>query len=771
MTELMKRGLMAGGAAALLSMMMTPQALAEPVNVAERKGALAGASIFLSPGHGWLWDGERKRWSTQRGLSHGVIEDHSNAEAVMQFLVPYLENAGANVYTARERCMNTNEVVLRPGDAGVKAGDAWDLAYVPGSSGGSQLHASSTEGGGSFVEYTPEIPEDGFYAVYTWYAPVPGGKTNEAARHVIRHSGGETLWVQNQNHDHSTWKYLGTYHFEAGRNGAVTIENKASGEGTTTVAGAVRFGGGMGTVIRGGATSGKPRWEESGLYHAEYLGFTPHEDTRRFNSVSAMPMWAEWEAEPHEMGKSIYVSWHTNASGNNARGMSTFVYGPNSWGALTDFTGFPGGRELAIVVHDKVMDFVDPHYEPGWRDIGVICRWLGEVNPRNNSKMPAALFEYGFHDQPDDAAMILDPQFRRSAARATMHGIIQFYAEYMDGFDVATTPPETPVALAAVVKEGKAQLSWQAPPDSTTNPTAGDAAVSYRVYTSRNGKGFDDGRDVVGTLTEIDLPTDGSTLFVRVSAVNQGGESWPGETLAVRSGGSRGLLIVNSFDRLDRGLNLNQRGNERGILSKMNTFDYSIQHAHAAAAAGWAVDSTSNEALADGAVKLEDYDVVLWILGQEKGESVTASREHDLFEAYLNSGGRVFVSGSELVSTSAEKSFLRAILPAQTLAGGDSGSRTVKGAEGTPFAGLSFTLDDGTGRTYPVQTPDVLSGNAAFVYTDGNAGAGIAMEGKLVYLGFPFEAINEEAQRAELMARALRLLAGGGNDAASAERY
>lgn len=771
MTRLMKRGLLAGGAAALLSTMMTAQAHAEPANAAERKGALAGASIFLSPGHGWLWDGERKRWSTQRGLSHGVIEDHSNAEAVMQFLVPYLENAGATVYTARERCMNTNEVILRPGDVGVKAGDAWDLAYVPGSSGGSQLHASSNEAGGSLVEYTPEIPEDGFYAVYTWYTPVPGGKTNEAAQYVIRHSGGETLWIQNQNHDHSTWKYLGTYYFEAGGNGAVTVENNATGEGTTTVAGAVRFGGGMGSVILGGATSGKPRWEESALYHVQYMGYTPHQDTRRFNSVSAMPMWAEWESEPHEMGKSIYVSWHTNASGNNARGMSTFIYGPNSWGALTDFTGFPGGRELAIVVHDKVMKFIDPHFEPGWRDIGVICRWLGETNPRNNSKMPAALFEYGFHDQPDDAAMILDPQFRRSAARATTHGIIQFYAEHMDGFDISTTPPETPVALAAVVKDGKAHLSWQAPPDSSTNPIAGDAAVSYRVYTSRNGKGFDNGRDVEGMTAELELPSDGSPLFVRVSAVNEGGESWPGETLAVGGDGSRGLLIVNGFDRLDSGLNLNENGNQRGFLHKMNTFDYAIQHANAAAAAGWTIDSASNEALADGSVRLDDYDVVLWILGQEKGETVTASPEHDLVEAYLNSGGRLFVSGSELVNEAAEKRFLGAILPAGSQVGADSGSRTITGAEDTPFAGLSFTLDDGTGRTYPVQAPDVLPGEAAFVYTDGSAGAGIAMEGKLVYLGFPFEAINEEAQRAELMARALRYLAGGGDDAASAERY
>ena len=67
-------------------------------NPGQPQGALSGKTVFLSPGHGWYYSDTLGRWATQRGNNFGLIEDHSNGEAVLQHLVRYLHNAGANVW-------------------------------------------------------------------------------------------------------------------------------------------------------------------------------------------------------------------------------------------------------------------------------------------------------------------------------------------------------------------------------------------------------------------------------------------------------------------------------------------------------------------------------------------------------------------------------------------------------------------------------------------------------------------------------------------------
>src|SRR5690606_4911313 len=116
----------------------------EPPNPGQPRGALSGASIFLSPGHGWFLS-SRGTWSTQRGVSHGIIEDFSNAEAVLQYLVPYLWNAGARVYTTRERSLNPNMVIVDDGDPGFTTTGSWTSDYVPGAYNGRHLRVKTTD--------------------------------------------------------------------------------------------------------------------------------------------------------------------------------------------------------------------------------------------------------------------------------------------------------------------------------------------------------------------------------------------------------------------------------------------------------------------------------------------------------------------------------------------------------------------------------------------------------------------------------------------------
>jgi len=743
-------------------------------------GSLTGATVFLSPGHGWYYSEKLGKWTTQRSNSFGVLEDHSNGEAVLQMLTKYLWNAGADVVTTRERDMQTNMVVVEPGVPGYSQTGDWAIENTPAASGAEQRSAATVAGAPTATAtFAPEIPEAGEYAVYVRHSPSTSGDTTTDAAIVVNHTGGATTWTQDQNHDGYTWRYIGTFHFDAGRSverGSVVVTNSGDGFGRV-VADAVRFGGGMGDVPDGPGVSGKPRWEESGYYYAKFMGFDPALETRDYNTVSAMPLYSEWEAEEWEAGRCIYVSWHSNAHNTQARGLFSFVYGPNSWGELTEFEGYPGGVELVNAVHDEIANDIVKSYDPNWRIGPKVCRWLGETNPRYNGKMPAALFEMGFFDNPDDAAYILDPKFRQIVSRAIYQGIVKYYTQNVDGFDVPTLIPETPTHVHVVTDfKGDAALRWREPAYDAGDGLLGDPALDYRVYRSSNGKGWDNGIAVDGTELSLAGMADGEIVYLRVAASNAGGESLPSETVVVRTTekGRSEVLIVNGFDRLDAGMNLpGESGERRGILAKMNTFDYCIQHADAIASTGRHFDCASNEAVEAGLVDLKGYKSVVWILGKEseKDECFSAI-ERRAVRDFTARGGGLFVSGahvaSDLSRTDDGRAFLRDVLGAELVVG-DAVADVATGGPGSMFEGLGF-LDFGDAKlaAYPVPGCDVIApagqASAALVYSgEGTSSTTAAVQFAgarhgAVYLAFPFETIEDARKRASLMSRALHFV-------------
>jgi hypothetical protein len=79
------------------------------------RGALSGKTIYLSPGHGWTYKASAS-WYSQRGKTHGVVEDMSNADGIRQFLLPYLWAAGAQVMPVRELDQQTEMQILDNAD-------------------------------------------------------------------------------------------------------------------------------------------------------------------------------------------------------------------------------------------------------------------------------------------------------------------------------------------------------------------------------------------------------------------------------------------------------------------------------------------------------------------------------------------------------------------------------------------------------------------------------------------------------------------------------
>jgi hypothetical protein len=73
---------------------------------------LYGRHIALWNSHGWYYENSLHRWEWQRARNFQVVEDIYPTSYVLQYLVPMLENAGANAFLPRERDVNTNEVIV-----------------------------------------------------------------------------------------------------------------------------------------------------------------------------------------------------------------------------------------------------------------------------------------------------------------------------------------------------------------------------------------------------------------------------------------------------------------------------------------------------------------------------------------------------------------------------------------------------------------------------------------------------------------------------------
>ena len=124
----------------------------------------------------------------------------------------------------------------------------------------------------AFAQWIPRIPETGKYAVYVTYQTLPGSVSD--AKYLVFHKGGVTEFLVNQQIGGGTWVYLGTFEFDKGTNdyGMVVLSNESRQKGVVC-ADAVRFGGGMGNISRGGKTSGLPRYLEGARYAAQWSGF------------------------------------------------------------------------------------------------------------------------------------------------------------------------------------------------------------------------------------------------------------------------------------------------------------------------------------------------------------------------------------------------------------------------------------------------------------------------------------------------------------------
>jgi hypothetical protein len=217
-------------------------------------------------------------------------------------------------------------------------------------------------------------------------------------------------------------------------------------------------------------------------------------------------------------------------------------------------------------------------------------------------------------------------------------------------------------------------------------------------------------------------------------------------------------------------------GNDRWAAEPMVENPRAIGHdftvAHGTAIAELGFDSVANEAVVDGDVALDDYEVVLWVLGEESEVDRTFDAlEQPAVADYLGGGGALMVSGAELgfdlveLGAAEDAAFMLDVLRAGYA--GDDAATVVVGSGTGPFADVG-PLQFYTPADQDIGFPDVLapagastvvlqylggSGSAAAVAFDGN--------GRTIVFGFPFESIDNASDRALVMERSLAFLRGG----------
>ncbi len=554
---------------------------------------LEGNHIALWQSHGRYYRQEKDDWYWQRPRLFCTTEDLFSQTFVVPFIIPMLQNAGAVVFTPRERDYQTHEVIV-DNDQPHKNGNylesfkriqkklKWQKAEGHGFAQYKTVYESCdspfTDGTARYVptvsspkdegiaQWIPNIPEEGKYAVYVTY-PTCKDAVDDAT-YTVHHKGGTTQFKVNQQMGGGTWVYLGTFEFDEGEHnyGMVSLSNLSRHKGVIS-ADAVRFGGGMGNIVPEGHNgsvrpSGLPRWAEAAKYSVQWYGFPyrihtePFGDNDYNNDINARSAAINYlsggsvtnptREDGLKVPLDISVAFHTDA------GVKTDDAFVGSLGVyMTDFNeGKTGAGMDRYVSRDLISmfltNFTTDLKKYNWQVRQLWNRNYGEARA---PMPPACILEMLSHQNFADMRMAYDPHFKFDLSRSVYKTIVKYIATlYKRDYVIQPLPVEN-FSITLNEAQHTATLSWS-PVDDPLEPTA--KAKEYIIYTQRGHHSFDNGIIVKGTSHTIELNPNIVYSF-KITALNEGGESFPSETLScgISSNNKGTVLVVNAFSRLE----------------------------------------------------------------------------------------------------------------------------------------------------------------------------------------------------------------------------
>ncbi|MBP7460865.1 MAG: M23 family metallopeptidase, partial [Candidatus Delongbacteria bacterium] len=330
-------------------------------------------------------------------------------------------------------------------------------------------------------------------------------------------------------------------------------------------------------------------------------------------------------------------------------------------------------------------------------------------------------------------------------------------------------PPQAPTLLGVLNtdRQKSVRVMWRKNPESDI--------LGYRLYYALNTQMLSWAQAADESILTCDMdafifhspaefvkPTLQNTYFFYLTAVDSSGNESVRSDIYARSSLTDGtglpqILIVDGFDRYGGSGSWQQA-----------THSFAASYFSAVTTARDAVIScVSHSAVADSLVGLESFDYVIWFAGdQSTAEKTFTPEEQSRIIEYLEQGGRLVVSGSEIGwdldrthsrSTPSDTLFYRHYLKARLVDDGNLNMTQVAGIDGTPFQSLAMTI----GQIYPEDFPDdvdPVNGSQAILhynYSRGASGqprqAGVAYRGRfgsgerqggVVYLAFPLETVS-----------------------------
>lgn len=721
---------------------------------------MSGRHLAIWPSHGRYFSQTLGRWTWQRPQLFTTVEDMMSTGFVLQYLVPMLENSGAYVMLPRERDTSPIEIIIDNDpcctsrnlgryeehgdweDAGQGFADTTEIltrTENPFMAGTARMASCSKESGAS-VLWIPDIPERGEYAVYISYRSLPN--STSSALYKVHHLGGESSFAVNQKIGGGTWIYLGTFEFDKGTGGYVELscsvpEGRKFIKGTYVCADAVKIGGGMGNIARSApddslsapATSGLPRYAEAARYWLQWAGmdttiFCQHrfEDDYRDDLFSR----GDWvgfmsggsSSNPGKPGRGIpfdlTFAFHSDAGvtpcDSTIGTLVIYTRTNERENRLPDGEDRLTGREFADIVQSQVVHDIRSCIDSSWTRRQI---WDRAYRESRTPPTPTILLESFSHQNFADMRLALDPSFRFILSRAIYKGMLKYLSNrYGCAYAVQPLPVR---AFSAMLTDSLAvDLSWL-PRTDDIEPTA--VPSQYKVYTRTDDGAFDSGQ-VVETMTDSSgrvhavLPmAEGHIYSFRVTALNDGGESFPSETLAAgipygKSSIDSTVLVVNNFTRTsapvwydtpeiagfdsssDPGMpyisdisyvgemyeprrsrqwtsDANPGfgasfGQWSGRPSTGNSFDYVYVHGKAIFAAGYPFCSTSSETfseyvdispsefIATDIICGEQVTTVSGRNGQPDRHMVFPENLQSAIRRYTSDGGNVMISGSHI---------------------------------------------------------------------------------------------------------------------------
>lgn len=781
---------------------------------------LQGRHLSLWASHGRYYDVKNGVWKWQRPKLFGTTEDLFTQTIVVPYLIPMLENAGAVVFTPRERAWQKEEVIVdndgskrnyieatshgKWKDAPMAGFAYHDTAYVdnenPFMAGTARMvKTTNSKSRYSLASYQPDFPKSGRYAVYVSYQTVDNSIDN--AEYTVWHKGERTVFHVNQRMGGGTWVYLGTFEFDKGYSefNRVTLTNQSNQSGVVTTD-AVRFGGGMGNIRRGETVSGLPRAIEGARYYAQWAGMPysvysgrmgtddyADDINVRSNMTNYLAGGSPFVPDTTGLRVPIELSLAVHSDAGIAKEENGII------GTLSIFTSnFNEGKLNAGISRLASRDFADAlltnistglQYQYG--------RWnRRELYDRNYSEtrlpaVPSAILETLSHQNFNDMRYGHDPHFKFTLARIIYKTILRYVNEQHNRSCVVA--PLAPENFYIELSKNKARLHWEEVTD-LQEPSA--EATGYIVYTSQGGADFDNGTYVKGKSHELELEPDMLYHF-KVVAVNKGGRSFPSETLSAyyHPGAKKTVMIVNNFHRLsspairtiggekefdindDPGITYGTTAGWAGLsFVAGNEFNYVTTHAKAIASAQeYNIVSASDKVIEDGKVKLKNYPLVDLVLGLERNDghslvyykTFTKSMRKTLTD-YTRRGGALLVSGAYIgtdIMGTEEEQFVQQTLKC-TYGGQYRAENNQVNGLGTVIPYYNMLNEE----HYAATSADILRPAApAFTvmqYADGQDAA-VAYKGRdyrSFTMGFPFECIMDEQKQGAIMRGILNFL-------------